>query len=103
VSPFCWTPCHSASPRLPHAPFSILTATVLVWSGWEGSIPKASARTTCPKQPSPKGFPSTSLETKKAYALDLWVPLQVLHPLLTPLTFGVPVPGKLPQWIKRQV
>lgn len=28
-------------------------------------MPKASARTTCPKQPSPRGFPSTSLDVRK--------------------------------------
>ena len=49
----------------PHSPLSILTATVLAWSGRAGSMPKASARTTWPKQPSPRGFPSTSLEMEK--------------------------------------
>lgn len=42
-------------------PLSILTATVTARSGHCLSMPYASARTTCPKQPSPRGFPSTSL------------------------------------------
>lgn len=64
-SPVCYSQGHWISPRLPYSPLSILTATVLAWSGRTGSIPKASAHTTCPKQPSPRGFPRTSLEMRE--------------------------------------
>lgn len=43
-------------------PFSIFTATVTASLGRSLSIPTASAITTCPKQPSPRGLPSVSLE-----------------------------------------
>ena len=62
LSPVCYSQGHRVSHKLPHLPLSILTATVLAWSGRVGSMPKASAHTTCPKQPSPRGFPSTSLD-----------------------------------------
>src|SRR4029434_4744770 len=45
-----------------HTPLSILTATVRGLLGFSLSMPIASAITTCPKQPSPRGFPSVSLK-----------------------------------------
>lgn len=44
-----------------HSPFNIFTATVTASFGLSLSIPTASAMTTCPKQPSPRGLPSVSL------------------------------------------
>lgn len=58
-------------------------------------MPKASARTTCPKQPSPRGFPSVSLETKKTHASDLWVPLLSWHPHSQPAQCTCP--GGIPK------
>lgn len=48
-------------------PFSIFTATVTASLGLSLSIPTASAMTTCPKQPSPRGLPSVSLEVQTAH------------------------------------
>lgn len=45
----------------PPSPFSIFTATVTGLAVWSLSMPIASAMTTCPKQPSPRGLPSVSL------------------------------------------
>lgn len=45
----------------PSSPFSIFTATVTGLAVWSLSMPIASAMTTCPKQPSPRGLPSVSL------------------------------------------
>lgn len=44
-----------------HLLFSILTATVTASLGLSLSMPRASAITTCPKQPSPSGFPRVNL------------------------------------------
>lgn len=102
LSPVCYCQGHRVSHKLPHLPLSILTATVLAWSGRVGSMPKASAHTTCPKQPSPRGFPSTSLEMREMRPQPLGItPAQDL--ILTLTRNGIPVPGELPQWVKRQV
>ncbi len=53
-----------------HSPLSILTATVRGLLGFSLSIPMASAITTCPKQPSPNGFPSVSLQQNQQSARD---------------------------------
>lgn len=45
----------------PSSPFSIFTATVTGLAVRSLSMPIASAMTTCPKQPSPRGLPSVSL------------------------------------------
>lgn len=47
-------------------PFNIFTATVTASLGLSLSIPTASAMTTCPKQPSPRGLPSVSLGVQTA-------------------------------------
>lgn len=102
LSPVCYCQGHRVSQKLPHSPLSILTATVLAWSGRVGSMPKASAHTTCPKQPSPRGFPSTSLEMRETRPQPPGItPAQGLIPMLT--RHGIPVPGELPQRVKRQV
>lgn len=44
-----------------HLLFSILTATVTASLGLSLSMPRASAITTCPKQPSPSGLPRVNL------------------------------------------
>lgn len=46
-----------------HLPFSILTATVTASLGLSLSMPRASAITTWPKHPSPRGLPSVNLLT----------------------------------------
>lgn len=47
-----------------HEPFSIFTATVSGLLGFSLSMPTASAMTTWPKQPSPRGLPRVSLKQK---------------------------------------
>lgn len=48
-----------------HLHFSIFTATLVTRLGLSLSSPMASANTTCPKQPSPRGLPKTSLLGKQ--------------------------------------
>lgn len=48
-----------------HLHFSIFTATLVTRLGLSLSSPMASANTTCPKQPSPRGLPKTSLSGKQ--------------------------------------
>lgn len=48
-----------------HLPFSILTATVTASLGLSLSMPRASAITTWPKQPSPRGLPRVNLQPQK--------------------------------------
>lgn len=52
----CWTNSET------HLPFSILTATVTASLGLSLSMPSASAITTWPKQPSPRGLPKVNLQ-----------------------------------------
>lgn len=59
---FSWLKAASDPARTIFLPFSIFTATVTASFGRSLSIPTASAMTTCPKQPSPRGLPSVSLE-----------------------------------------
>lgn len=51
--------------RKHHLHFNIFTATLVTRLGLSLSRPMASASTTCPKQPSPRGLPRTSLWEKK--------------------------------------
>lgn len=55
-----------------YLPFSILTATVTASLGLSLSMPRASAITTCPKQPSPSGLPRVNLhkQTQKTQILQ---------------------------------
>ena len=46
-------------------PFSILTATVTASLGLSLSMPRASAITTWPKQPSPRGLPRVNLQPRE--------------------------------------
>lgn len=55
-----WTD-HEAAARRFCSPFSILTATVTASLGLSLSMPRASAITTWPKQPSPRGLPRVNL------------------------------------------
>lgn len=68
--------CHS-----PPSPFNIFTATVTGLVARSLSMPMASAMTTWPKQPSPRGFPRVSLEAEA-------------ETMSTPATHS-PVPGSL--------
>lgn len=65
---FAW---QGKAPFLPerkhHLHFNIFTATLVTRLGLSLSRPMASANTTCPKQPSPRGLPRTSLWGNKGW------------------------------------
>lgn len=60
---YCVKPFHAFKAFIlqNHVHFSIFTATLVMRLGLFLSSPMASPITTWPKQPSPRGFPSTSL------------------------------------------
>lgn len=60
-----------------HLHFSIFTATLVTRLGLSLSTPMASPITTWPKQPSPRGFPSTSL--LRAHNKPKWLQVDILQ------------------------
>lgn len=96
---------------------SIFTATLVILFGFSLSIPTASPITTWPKQPSPKGFPSTSLSgskgeeetnkferivTDRQFSHSKVCYVMSVFDRCVPVIW-VPVSGQLPAWILGQL
>lgn len=97
-----------------NSPFNILTATLVTRFGFSLSRPCASPITTWPKQPSPNGFPRTSLQREVNIIIQNYFTWNVSiskyfkfvlgrSPFQAFNTFDIPVPGKLPAGILGQL